>query len=144
MSLVRTTSRNITDIMNELDDFVNSLLTSSDLSKPKTATLNAELLEEDVYGEKSLYRPCKYDDSTKVNYLLEDVNGPITPYKASGKNVYFQEVDSPIFEYSDEPITIQRNKRIRAEEEKNIHDINIVKWDFELKKVKFEIQSIQK
>ena len=144
MSLVRTTSTNITDIVNELDDFVNSLMSSTDLSKPETATLNARLLEEDVYGEKSPSRPCKYDESTKVNYLLKDNNGPITPYEASGKNVSFQEVDSPIFEYSDEPITIQRNKRIRAEEEKNAHDINIVKWDFELKKVKFEIQSIKK
>ena len=144
MSLARTTSKNITDIMNELDDFVNSLMSSTDLSKPETATLNAELLEEDVYGEKSPLRPSEYDYSTKVNYLLEDINGPISPYKASGKNVSFQEVDSSIFEYFDELITIQRNKRIRAEEEKNIHDINIVKWDFELKKVKFEIQSIQK
>ena len=56
----------------------------------------------------------------------------------------FKKLIHLFFEYSDEPITIQRNKRIRAEEEKNIHDINIVKWDFELKKVKFEIQSIQK
>lgn len=144
MPLARTTTKNITEIMNELDDFINSLPSRNDLSKPETATLNAELLEEDVYGEKSPSRPYKYDESTKVNYLLEDNNGPITPYKASGKNVSFQEVDSPIFEYSDEPIIIQRNKRIRAEEEKNIHDINIVKWDFELKKVKFEIQSILK
>jgi len=144
MSLARTTSTNITDIINELDDFVNSLPSRRALSKPETATLDAERLEEDVYGEKSPSRPCKYNKYTKVNYLLKDNNGPITPYKASGKNVSFQEVDSPIFEYSDELINIQRNKRIRAEEEKNIHDANIVKWDFELKKVKFEIQSIQK
>ena len=97
MPLARTTTKNITKIMNELDDFVNSLPSRNNLSKPETASLNAELLEEDVYGEKSPSHPCKYDESTKVNYLLKDINGPITPYKASGKNVYFQEVDSPIF-----------------------------------------------
>lgn len=110
MPLARMTTKNITEIMNELDEFVNILPSKTDLSKPETATLNAELLEEDVYGINPPSRPCKYDESTKVNYLLEDNNGPITPYKASGKNISFQEVDSPIFEYSDELITIQKNK----------------------------------
>ena len=45
MPLARITTKNITEIMNELDDFVNILPLKTDLSKPETATLNAELLE---------------------------------------------------------------------------------------------------
>lgn len=144
MSLVRTRSKNIIDIFDHFDNSENSILLRYSLSKPKNATKIAELLEEDVYGKKSPLRPYIYDKTTKVNYLLNDNNGPITPYKASGMNVSFIEIELPNYNKSQNLITILRNKRIKAEKERDVHYANIQKWNYQLKKVNFEIQNIKK